>query len=357
MKRSISLFVFAVLFLPLLAGTAFSEPLPQMYQGTRPLGMGGAFTAVANDHNALIYNPAGLTQLQGGILKRLNLLNLEAEWSDDAQQLIDDLDAVPTGDALAATTLMQAYRGKHFRLRADTFPNIVTKRFGFGVLVQAAADGEFHGVVSPRLDLAAFVDATAMFSLAHATKGGGLAIGVTGKMVRRKGIVQSLTAIDIALDGFDPFENLDEEQSATAFDVGIMLKPDMPGSPTFAVAALNLTDLDFGPLGLVPYQVNVGAAFTPKLGPLAVTFAADLVDVTRNLTDDEDWEKRTNYGAEARLWKFLAVRAGMHQSYPTVGATIDLWIFRVDAAVYSEEIGAYGGQQEDKRYIVRLDLI
>jgi hypothetical protein len=32
--------------------------------GVRPMGMGGAFTAVANDSNANIYNPAGIAQLQ-----------------------------------------------------------------------------------------------------------------------------------------------------------------------------------------------------------------------------------------------------------------------------------------------------
>lgn len=357
MKRRIRLFVFALMLAPLLGGAAFAEQLPQMYQGTRPLGMGGAFTAVADDHNALIYNPAGLTQLQGGLLKRLNLINLEGEFSDNARDLVDDLDAVPSGDAAAAVDVMKKYRGESFRLRAGTFPNLVTRRFGFGLLVEAKADGAFSGVVIPSLDLAAFVDATAMFSVAHETKNGGLSLGLTGKMVRRKGVVQTLTAVDIAADGFDPFANMDEVQNATAFDVGLMWRPKLPGAPAFGVAALNLTDLDFGPLGLVPYQVNVGASFTPNLGPLAVTFAADVVDATRNLTDDDDWQKRTNYGAEARLWKFLAVRAGIHQSYPTAGATLDLWVFRIDAAMYSEELGAYGGQMEDKRYIVRLDLI
>src|SRR5215467_15040209 len=32
--------------------------------GARPVGMGGAFTAIADDSNAPLYNPAGLVQVQ-----------------------------------------------------------------------------------------------------------------------------------------------------------------------------------------------------------------------------------------------------------------------------------------------------
>src|SRR5438045_1286820 len=32
--------------------------------GARPVGMGGAFTAIADDSNAPLYNPAGLVQIQ-----------------------------------------------------------------------------------------------------------------------------------------------------------------------------------------------------------------------------------------------------------------------------------------------------
>jgi hypothetical protein len=34
-------------------------------QGARPIGMGGAFVAIADDAWAIVFNPAGLTQLQG----------------------------------------------------------------------------------------------------------------------------------------------------------------------------------------------------------------------------------------------------------------------------------------------------
>jgi len=162
--------------------------------------------------------------------------------------------------------------------------------------------------------------------------------------------------VDVASENFDPFDNLDESEVDVAFDLAGQYRMDLPFSPTVGVAALNLTDLDFGTLGTVPYQLNVGVSIQPKLGPVALTLAADWVDVTHNLTADEDGRKRTNLGAEARLWKFLAVRTGYHQGYYTAGATLDVWVVKVDFATYGEELGAYGGQREDRRYIARIDF-
>src|SRR5690349_1619520 len=42
------------------AQAAFEDP----GWGARPVGMGGAFTAIADDSNAPLYNPAGIVQVQ-----------------------------------------------------------------------------------------------------------------------------------------------------------------------------------------------------------------------------------------------------------------------------------------------------
>jgi hypothetical protein len=58
-KSGVLLFALVAAFL--LAGVGAADA--QMYWGTRPIGMGGAFTAVANDVDAIEWNPAGLTTL------------------------------------------------------------------------------------------------------------------------------------------------------------------------------------------------------------------------------------------------------------------------------------------------------
>jgi len=63
--------VFTAVVLSLLAGFIYAEQgttsaaFLKLDQGARPVAMGGAFTAAADDVNAIMYNPAGLSQLKG----------------------------------------------------------------------------------------------------------------------------------------------------------------------------------------------------------------------------------------------------------------------------------------------------
>lgn len=51
--------VIIIIAIPAYTFAAFEDKLP----GARPQGLGGAFCALADDHNAIYYNPAGLAKL------------------------------------------------------------------------------------------------------------------------------------------------------------------------------------------------------------------------------------------------------------------------------------------------------
>jgi long-subunit fatty acid transport protein len=57
-----------LVFTLLLTLTTQAQSLVSIYDlgmGARPMAMGGAFSAVADDESALLYNPAGLATLDG----------------------------------------------------------------------------------------------------------------------------------------------------------------------------------------------------------------------------------------------------------------------------------------------------
>ncbi len=344
----------AVTALLSMAAPVQAGQFQSLYQNTRVLGMGGAFTAVADDFNALTYNPAGLTQLDG---MEMDLITVEAEGSESVMTLIDDLEAAQGGTEAAAADVIRAHVGDHIRLRLNSFPHVVGPRFGVGLLGQATVDGDFRNPVNPVVDVNAAVDWGITGALAKKMNSN-LALGIGGKFISRKGLVRTYTALDVATSTFDPLADVGNPETDVAFDLGMLYHFNaLPFSPTIGAAYLNAGNLDFGPFGEVPSQLNLGVAVRPKIGPFRVTLSADYVDVTKNLATDSDDRKRTNFGAEVALWKFLAVRAGVHQSYFSAGATLNLWVLKIDVATYGEELAAYGGQREDRRYIARIAIL
>jgi len=325
-----------------------------LYQSSRALGMGGAFTAVADDYSALYVNPAGLAQVQE---MQLDLINVEAEFSESAKSLVDDIDALQGGTEQQAIDTLKAHTGDHFRIRANLHPNVVVPGFGVGVLAQATLDGDLRNQQNPKVDVNARVDAGLTVAGAKSFRRDRLQLGVGGKYVARQGVITSFSTTELVTGGFDPLADVANREGAFAVDLGALYHFDgLPLSPTVGLAYLNIGNLDFGVHGEIPSQLNLGFSVRPSIGALDFTVAVDFVDLGNNLTDDSDKRKRLNYGAEVALWEFLAVRAGIHQSYFTAGATLDLWVVKLDVATYGEELAAYGGQREDRRIIARLDL-
>jgi hypothetical protein len=69
MKRKYLFFIVAFLVLPFRLWAEELSHIPGAFvdigYGARPMGMGGAFTGLADDQNAVLWNPAGLMQLKG----------------------------------------------------------------------------------------------------------------------------------------------------------------------------------------------------------------------------------------------------------------------------------------------------
>jgi len=71
MPYAISLTCFQICLLILMPGADAS--FPDIGLGARPMGMGGAFVALADDANSIFWNPAGLSQLQWAELSSMYL--------------------------------------------------------------------------------------------------------------------------------------------------------------------------------------------------------------------------------------------------------------------------------------------
>src|SRR3989338_11410439 len=129
MKKIIILTVFFILSAE-LANAGSMLNYPYVYKGIRSTGMGGTFTAVGKDAEALFYNPAGLYDM--GF--QLSVLNPLIEVNDNVLELGED--AMKAGnkgteaeriDSL--TDVISKNMGKPLHGRLSLFPHLAMKNY------------------------------------------------------------------------------------------------------------------------------------------------------------------------------------------------------------------------------------
>lgn len=351
-------FLFALLF----ALSALADELPVFYKGIRPLGMGGAFTAVADDENAMFYNPAGLNKIEG--FGGIEILNPYVEVSKNTLDFFKDVQDIAdaetdTEQTELAADLLEEWLGEHLHLRTGLFPNVTFHNFGVGVLAQGVFDGEVHNPLgSNTLEVRGGYDIALLVSGAYSftVKDNPLQIGATGKVIQRHLLDKAYTTRELVEeDGIDPTDDL-EKGTGFGFDVGAIYSLSVFLNPSFGLSVQNIADTDLGDAGQLEQQLNLGVALKPTVGFGTLILALDAVDLTRQVGTDDDLAKRLHAGVEYQLPIILAVRAGFNQGYFGGGFTADFRILKLAYAYYIEEIGAYAGQRPDRRHAAQLSL-
>lgn len=357
MIRPLKVFFF---FLALIAISVPASALEFdfFYRGIRPLGMGDAFTAVANDENAAFYNPAGLDSVKKG---RIEAFPLTVEYASNTPKLINDMNDIDTGDLPATTDTLRKHIGKPQYARVSLFPNYTRHGFEIGVLAQAKFRGEAHQPSFPYVDVEGGADGAGVVAFSKgfdARKGKDrFSIGITGMFVQRKGLSKRYTATDLADKNYD-FQNDLNTGSALGFNLGgIYQFKKWPFKPAVGLSIQNVGDMDFGSdVGKVEQTINFGVSITDFIWKFPTTIALDYKDIAGELGNDKDKGKRIYLGAEIDLHKRFTVRAGLNQGYVSFGAEFRFWVIKLAYARYSEEVGAFAGQKDEERNVFLLTI-
>ncbi len=353
--------IIAFFFLLIVShGLGFAEPYPKFYQGVRPMGMGGAFTAVADDENALFYNPAGLADLS---TVNVGILNPMVDVSDKSIDLISDTDDTDMDDTGEVADLLRQYSGDHQHFRASLFPHVGFNLANLGVMIgglaQANLDAEIRNPVWPETHVDFAMDYGVLGGVGMKLPFQDLKLGATVKVIHRESLQEVYTATDIADDDFeDRFEDDLSNDTAVSVDIGTIYTLSFIEwmQTDVGLAIQNLPAMEFGDDMDVETQANLGIAMKKSFAAFSLVGAIDYLDLTQSVGDDNDWAKRLHMGVELQLPVVLSVRAGLNQGYGTVGATIDIWVLRLDFATYAEEVGAHSGQRSDRRYMGQFTI-
>lgn len=245
--------------------------------GARPLALGGAFVAIADDANAIYWNPAGLTRMRG-----IRLMGTRA-W----------LYSVPDF---------------HVDYLAFKAPDLGLVSLGFAWLNTALKD----------------IQSENTFILSLARKGpGSSSVGVNLKHFR------------LDAPGYERYNDpaYDGAQSAWGVDLGMHMQFRRNISLGFSARNLNepqvrmlttTTDPD-----VISRRFHIGAAY---LFRETVILATDLVSQTGDFADF-----RLHAGGEIWFFNAYAVRVGTSQNRQSVGAGVKADHWKVDFALINHQ--------------------
>lgn len=355
----------------------------QPYQSVRAMGMGNAFTAVADDYATLFYNPAGLARLEEGQLN----LSLGGYMEAKFPTFFNDVkDAAENGDDQTKATnianVLANNFGNYYNARFSLLQAVwVRPKWGIALLpVDLNMDMSVHQNGAASLNLIAHQDTTFAYGRGWDVHWLGpnhqLSMGVTGKAMYRGYFNKALTAADIALDS----NFLSADDAAEGFtidaDYGMLWTPKISkdswwraAQPTVGFVIRNIADYGFKTnfhlIGKdtteaekLGRRVDVGAKFDlPEFWVFRPRVAADLRDMTH---DNWTFGKGLHLGAEffwkVKSWWQGGWRVGLNQGYFTAGFTGTLGIFTLDLVTYADEVGTSDRPKAVRNYGFRASL-
>lgn len=328
--------------------------------GLRPLGMGNAYVAVADDFNAVFYNPAGLARLNDWYLE---IINPGVTFSSGALDFFNEIASNSEGEE-GVVDIIEDHAGESFTLEALMSPYFVTKHFGLAIGVEAGFNTAIHRDVSVSFEGGAKV--IMPISVAFNFFDSKLSVGASLKTVLIGGVDKefSIDAIADIDDGVDALENYVKSGYGFGVDVGILFTPVKFMEPTLGVSITDFGGTAFQELQAVADavgkakpilpSVNVGLSLKPvKTSGFYLMTTMDMHSINQPFS----FSQKFNLGAEAGLGQIFKAQLGLHDGYYTAGMQFDVSVIKLRVVTYADEVGDFSGQQEDRRYALQLKFL
>jgi hypothetical protein len=228
------IFVFTLLTIlsscNLFAAQSLSTKVSNHYYSIRALGMGNAFTAVADDYSLMFYNPAGLARKP---YNEFQLTLVGAGVSSKTLSIFNDLkkagDTVgtDTDKANAIDAVLQNYYGQTLGGKLQALEMFwVRKGWGIALIpLDLTTDMSINRQLGPALDLNVKADTVLAFGYGRSLNNE-IDLGATFKFLNRASIEQSLSAIELAADSNVLSSKRFKEGQAIDLDFGVMWTPN-----------------------------------------------------------------------------------------------------------------------------------
>ena len=373
----------------------------------RSLGMGSAGVAVGGRSDSFYMNPALLARrtlisipyAQVSIYHPYDLLKKNEETGtsivDDIMDVIDSGDMTDiAGPAAGFLETIKAGKGKLAEVEAGV--NLGGGGFALGLHVKDTVHTFGNGVggldanlfdelnVNILAALGLRFDITPSISIDLGISSGISVLGYSGLIGAQSvldmmggsegGSMDSLLAeVPLAFGWTVPLNVGLNVNLPLGFSVGAVGRNLLGSAVGYKMQVTDVNSVKSDAMGIVSDTFSEKADFTIITDPsfdlgfgwkwengfFAPTVAIDFVDFVDFFSAEmnmRSFVEHLRIGAEIRLLSVLDVRAGLNQGYWTLGAGIDLWALKIDAAYYWQEFGETVGDYGLDAFTIRFNL-
>jgi len=350
-------FYFTIIMITLLGSFSneiIAQEYPYGYRSSLLLGRGDTGIADVDNEDAIFYNP-GAVAFGNGIYKKTVPFSVGLQVSNSTKDTITkvSLQDEETTDALRDTIGVPQHIG------FNVFSGIILKRAAIGAYGTSTtnilvAKDPTEGAIE-KASIKSVSSGGLAFSFAQDFYGN-QAVGVTTRFVNKF----EANAEFIATDAEQTNNSLPASGSGFAIDVGYLFKHKGPTNFNLGLTIQDFMGTSYevtqtgssGTLADDPMKINIGFMLEKVARLSSFKFLMDYRDIS-NATD-MTMVKRLHIGSEISIDGYLGFTVGLNQGYPTVGAYADIRLLRIDAGVYSEEMGERAGERPDKRVFIRV---
>lgn len=321
------------------------------WTSARALGMGNAHVAVAEGTDAIMYNPAMMMKTSGVTWR---VMNPRAGIGNPTNlQYVGRLSNITN----VAEALSDLY-GKNIWAGGGGTSGVTVPYFGVAAYANTEAGIKAQSAPNTRLNLNYYFDYGGAVAIALPFVPEFMSVGVTTRSINRTGTTSVIGPSRLATaDPNTLTSELKRRGNAYAVDFGTVMTVPGPISPTFGFTYRNL--------GYTSFSHNEGAGAPPRIEPEMLVGAALKVDLAlititpaidyRYIGQNVPMGSNLGLGIEVDL-PLIDLRVGMNQGYYTAGVGLGLGVLRADVATWGVELGAYPGQEVDRRYMAQVTI-
>ena len=349
MMRLVSLIFF------ILASSASFARGPLEYQ--RPIwamGMGGVYTPFPRDADMPTTNAAYLRNVKSIGLELFNV-GIGAPGLETIQDFQDlpPLDTVSDANSYLGKTVWTAFDGR---------ASFVAPNFGVSVYNDFFIRSYFTNPLVPQWYVN-YINDYGITVAGAVSLNPDTSIGVAVKRINRWGGENTLgfDVIDQYTSSQDTDVILDQFQDkgvGYGMDFSFLYKSDKSSGPIFTfvwkdvggTAFIKTAGTEAPPH--IAQNMILGAGYVFDGPGIDAKFGVEYREIS---TIGMQLGEKLHAGCELSL-PLIDLRAGMSQGYMTYGLGIDLWLFRMDVAQYTEEMGYYPGQTPEQHLQVAFTL-